>query len=107
MSFVSERALWHLCFLLGESYDDFVSGLDGCLTMTSSGIAVGADVIPIVGNAEERTIAWAVAHAVFGVKFSKTLKLWGTTVYNRICGFSTPEPKKVGRVLKALSASDK
>lgn len=87
---------------MGENYDDFVGGVGGCVTMAPNGITITGDTIPIEGDEDDRAIAWAVAHAVFGLMFERKFKMLGTTIYNHVCGFATPEPKRVGKVLKGL-----
>ena len=47
-------------------------------------------------------MTWAVAHTVFQFKFKKEQTTVGVIVFNSVCGFSTKDPPRVGKVMKAL-----
>ena len=74
-----------------------------------NGVHVGEDAVYVTEkkvhattDRSELLITWVVAHTVFQFKFKKEQTTMGVIVFNRVCGFSTKDPPRVGKVMKAL-----
>ena len=50
----------------------------------------------------ESYVIWALAHAVYGVKFCGSHKKLGQLVFNAVCGFQTREAVLVQKIKKML-----
>ena len=70
---------------------------------TAQGITLAGVEIPGSPGTREKLIAWAVAHAVFDMRFPKCHHIFGVFMFNNVCGFQTNEPTRVGKVMKILA----
>ena len=100
--FFTDRAIWHLAFMLGEDLDDLLEGRTTGVRITDRGIAVTDDAVISVEDPEIRLLMWALSHAVFGVKFGKSHHMVGSVIYNQICGFRMKQTKRTDRIIKWL-----
>ena len=111
LRFIPDRALWHLSFICGEELDGLLGYEDGTLPekpatevgCTAQGITLAGLEIPGSPGTQEKLITWAVAHAVFDMRFPKKHDMFGVFMYNHVCGFQTKEPPRLAKVMKVLS----
>ena len=105
--FLSERALWHIFFVAGDSLEELINAPDGppahSIGIENDGICIAGHSINLATTEpHELLITWAVAHAIFHFKFTREHATVGVKLFNHVCGFATHEPPRVAKVMKAL-----
>ena len=99
----SDRAIWHLAFLLGEDLDVLLAGGNVGIRMVDAGVIVSdeAQLIP-EANGDVKLVMWVLAHVVFAAKFPSGYGRLGSVLYNKVCGFRMQVTKVTERVLHKI-----
>ena len=91
--------------MAGDDLDELLTMPDSPshgVHVEESGIYVADHTITASTDPCERLITWAVAHAVFHMKFDKKHSTFGVIIFNHVCGFKTQEPPRVAKVISAF-----
>ena len=100
---ISEEGHRHLATLLHEDAA-FCSEACNCpIKREEGGVSCGDITIKISSqDMRQSYIIWALAYAVYGVKFCRGHKKLGQLMFNAVCGFQTKEAVHVQKIKKML-----